>query len=41
MKSNYHTNDLKSENLSNNMAKKYKKLKKGDKNETYNSLNSS
>lgn len=34
MKGDYHTNDLKSENLSNNMAKKYNKLKKGDKNET-------
>lgn len=34
MKGNYHTNDLKSENLSNNMAKKYNKLKKGDKDET-------
>ena len=34
MKNNYHTNDLKSENLSNNMVKKYKKLKKGDKDET-------
>lgn len=34
MKGNYHTNDLKSEKLNNNMAKKYKKLKKGDKNET-------
>lgn len=34
MKGNYHTNDLKSENLNNNMAKKYTKLKKGDKDET-------
>lgn len=34
MKNNYHTNDLKSENLNNNMAKKYNKLKKGDKRET-------
>ena len=31
-KSNYHTNDIK--NLKKNILKKYKKLKKSDKNET-------
>ena len=34
MRKKYHTNDLKSENLSNTMAKNYNKFKKGDKRET-------
>ena len=34
MQSNYHTNDLKSNDLKNNLKKKYNKLsKKGDKRE--------
>lgn len=42
MRDNYHTNELKPENLNDTMAKKYNKLKKkGDKNETDERKNSS
>ena len=41
MQSNYHTNDLKSHDLNNNLLKNYKKLKKRDKHETNERKNSS